>query len=398
MKSFQRRVLVPVLAVAFSGAVALSTSIDAPARAATIGAPGWLGSTGSLGSLGGSVEDLSYAAVAQRLGVVMAEQGIPGAQVVYTDRGTEREFDYGVSSAATGSPVTSGTVFEAASLTKVVASYVVLQLVDEGVLDLDTPLSEYFDYSRIAGDPAAQRITGRMVLTHTSGLPNWATGPSSPEFETTPVSTIFEPGTQWSYSGEGFYYLQKTVESLTGESFEQLVRERVFERFGMAGSDLVTNPAFDAVTSVGHTADGTARPVRNFPRANVAYTLRTTAGDYNKFLRGALIDGEGLAPGTREMMFTPAGSADHGGGDQDAIDHIKWGLGIGLQSNELGDAIWHWGDNGPYKAFFIAYPETGRSIVIMTNSENGLNAVDDVVHEFFGSNTVYATRWIKEAE
>ncbi|NKR79981.1 serine hydrolase [Rhodococcus hoagii] len=77
-------------------------------------------------------------------------------------------------------PVTSETVFEAASLTKVVASYVVLQLVDEGLLDLDTPLSEYFDYSRIAGDPAAQRITGRMVLTHTSGLPNWATGPSSP--------------------------------------------------------------------------------------------------------------------------------------------------------------------------------------------------------------------------
>ncbi len=98
------------------------------------------------------------------------------------------------------------------------------------------------------------------------------------------------------------------------------------------------------------------------------------------------------------MMFTPFGSADHGGSDQDAIDHIKWGLGIGLQSNELGDAIWHWGDNGPYKAFFIAYPETGRSLVIMTNSENGLNAVDDVIREFFGSNTMYATRWIKEAE
>ncbi len=127
----------------------------------------------------------------------------------------------------------------------------------------------------------------------------------------------------------------------------------------MAGSDLVTNPAFDAVTSVGHTADGAARPVRNFPRANVAYTLRTTAGDYDKFLRGALLDGEGLEPATRQMMFTPFGSADHGGSDQDAIDHIKWGLGIGLQSNELGDAIWHWGDNGPYKAFFIAYPETG---------------------------------------
>ncbi|MBM4494675.1 serine hydrolase, partial [Rhodococcus hoagii] len=99
MKSFHRRVLVPVLAVAFSGAVALSPSIDAPARAATIGAPGWLGSTGSLGSLGGSLEDPSNAAVAQRLGAIMAEQGVPGAQVIYADRGTEREFDYGVANA-----------------------------------------------------------------------------------------------------------------------------------------------------------------------------------------------------------------------------------------------------------------------------------------------------------
>ncbi len=260
MKSFHRRVLVPVLAVAFSGAVALSPSIDAPARAATIGAPGWLGSTGSLGSLGGSLEDPSNAAVAQRLGAIMAEQGVPGAQVIYADRGTEREFDYGVANAATGRPVTAETVFEAASLTKVVASYVVLQLVDEGLLDLDTPLSEYFDYSRIAGDPAAQRITGRMVLTHTSGLPNWATGPSSPEFETTPVSTTFEPGTQWSYSGEGFYYLQKTVESLTGKSFEQLVRERVFERFGMA--EAISSPTLRSTRSHPSATPPTAPPGR----------------------------------------------------------------------------------------------------------------------------------------
>ncbi|WP_258195520.1 serine hydrolase domain-containing protein [Rhodococcus sp. OK519] len=373
----------------------LSTSFDTPALAATSSAPGWLG---SLGSVGEPSDDTSYAAVAQRINAVLAQQGIPGAQVVYADNGTERAFNYGVSSVATGDSVDSDTVFEAASLTKVVASYVVLQLVDEGVLDLDRPLSDYFDYPRIAADPAAGRITGRMVLTHTSGLPNWATGPSSPEFETTPVGTIFEPGTQWSYSGEGFYYLQKTVESLTGKPFQQLVRERVFDRFGMTGSDLVTNPAFGAVTSVGHTADGTPKPVRNFPRANIAYTLRTTALDYNRFLRGALLDGDGLTPATRDMMFTATGSADHGGSDKESIEHIKWGLGIGLQSNELGDAIWHWGDNGPYKAFFIAYPETGRSVVIMTNSEDGLNAVDGIVHEFFGPSTIYATRWIKEAE
>ena len=237
-----------------------------------------------------------------------------------------------------------------------------------------------------------------MALTHTTGLPNWATSPSSAGFDTTPVSTMYEPGTAWSYSGEGFYYLQKTVESLTGTPFAALAKERVFDRFGMTSSDLLTNPAFAAVTAVGHNADGTAKPVRDFAKANVAHTLCTTATDYSKFLRGVLLGGEGLEPATRDMMFTAAGSADTGGSDKEAIAHIKWGLGIGLQQNELGDAIWHWGDNGPFKAFFIAYPETGRSVVIMTNSESGLGAVNDVVHEFFGAGTLYATDWIKEAE
>lgn len=392
MKSAQRKVLIPALSATFSIAIVISTAVGAGAQ--PINFP----TTGSAfldtGSLSGSTDP----ALAQRINAAFAAHGIPGAQVVYTDGKGRQEFNYGVSSVETGNAVTSDTVFEAASLTKVVASYVVLQLVDEGVIDLDRPLSEYFEYPRIAADPAAHKITARMALTHTTGLPNWATGPSSAEFETTPVSTTFEPGTQWSYSGEGFYYLQKTVESLTGTPFAELASQRVFQRFGMTSSDLLTNPAFEAVTAVGHTADGTAKALRNFPRANVAYTLKTTAGDYSKFLRGALLAGEGLEPATRDMMFTAAGSADHGGSNKDSIDHIKWGLGIGLQENELGKAIWHWGDNGAFKAFFIAYPETGRSVVIMTNSESGLEAVNDVVHEFFGPMTMYATDWIKQAE
>lgn len=394
MKFAQRKIVAAPVAAAVSLGIALSTGVTAQAQ----GLPGLpditsiLGETGSIGT--GSADD----AVAERLDAVFAEHGIPGAQVVYGNGGRTTEFDHGVASAATGAPVTPDTVFEAASLTKVVATYVILQLVDEGVLDLDRPLSEYFDYPRIAGDPAAQAITGRMVLTHTSGLPNWATSPTSATFDTTPVSTMFEPGTQWSYSGEGFYYLQKTVESLTGTPFAELARTRVFDRFGMTSSDLLTKPSYEAVTASGHNADGTARAPRNWAKANIAFTLRTTAGDYSKFLRGALLRGEGLAPSTRDAMFTAQGSADHGGSDKEAIAHVKWGLGIGLQHNELGDAIWHWGDNGPFKAFFIAYPATGTSIVIMTNSESGLEAVNDIVHTFLGPNTVYATDWIKEAE
>ena len=188
------------------------------------------------------------------------------------------------------------------------------------------------------------------------------------------------------------------MESLTGTPFTELAKKRVFDRFGMTSSNLVYNPEFEAVSAVGHAADGTPKPLRILTNANIAFTLRTTATDYSNFLRGALVNGEGLTEVTRDMMFTAAGSADHGGSDKDAIDHIKWGLGIGLQNNELGNAIWHWGDNGAFKAFFIAYPETGKSVVILTDSQNGLDTIDDINHEFFGPNTVYASRWIKEAE
>ncbi|MCJ0906923.1 serine hydrolase [Rhodococcus sp. ARC_M6] len=319
--------------------------------------------------------------MSQRLSAIFAEHGVPGAQVIYADDNSEKEFNYGLANATTGDPVTSLTTFEAASLTKVVGTYVILQLVDEGVLDLDTPLSEYFEYPRIAGNPTAAKITARMALTHTSGMEGWAAAPSGPDLDTTPVSTIFEPGTQWSYSGEGFYYLQKTVESLTGTPFTELAKKRVFDRFGMTSSNLAYNPDFAAVSAVGHAADGTPKALRILTNPNIAFTLRTTATDYSNFLRGALLEGEGLTPATRDMMFTAAGSADHGGSDQESIDHIKWGLGIGLQNNELGNAIWHWGDNGSFKAFFIAYPETGKSVVIMTNSQNGLDTIDEIVHE-----------------
>lgn len=166
-----------------------------------------------------------------------------------------------------------------------------------------------------------------MTLTHTTRLPNWATGPSSAAVDTTPVNTFFEPGTKWSYSGEGSCYRQKTVESLAGTPFAELAKSRVFDRSGMTSSDLLTKPSFAAVTTVGHNADGTAQAVRDFAKANIANTLRTNATDYSKFLRGALLTGEGLKPATRDMIFTAAGSADTGGGDKDAIAHIKWGHG-----------------------------------------------------------------------
>ncbi|MBR0688426.1 beta-lactamase family protein [Bradyrhizobium manausense] len=111
----------------------------------------------------------------------------------------------GVRDVSTGTPVDENTIFEAASLSKPVFAYAVLQLVDDGMLSLDKPLSTYVpDF--VGDDARAASITVHNVLRQSSGLPNWRSS-------TIPLKTYFPPGERFSYSGEGFVWLQRVVET-----------------------------------------------------------------------------------------------------------------------------------------------------------------------------------------
>ena len=154
----------------------------------------------------------------EELRSLMAAGNLPGLQVARVEDGTVVEdFALGVVEAEGEVPITASTVFEAASLSKPVTAYVAFRLVDRGELDLDTPLWEILEYPRLAHDGRARTITPRMVLSHTTGLPNWGG---------TPLELIEEPGEAWGYSGEGFVYLQRAMEKLTGRSLQELPRPR----------------------------------------------------------------------------------------------------------------------------------------------------------------------------
>ena len=169
---------------------------------------------------------------------------IPGISVaVIKDSKVVYHRGFGVKNAATREPVTDDTVFEAASMTKPVFAYTVLRLVDRGVLDLDTPLYTYLPYEDIAHDDRYKLITARMVLTHRTGFPNWRTGK---------LDIKFTPGTQVSYSGEGFVYLGKVVEHLTGKKLVDLCREEVFAPLGIENASLVWNEDVARLTATGH--------------------------------------------------------------------------------------------------------------------------------------------------
>jgi len=278
------------------------------------------------------------------------------SMAIVTDSGPIWMRGFGVRSAETGEPVDENTVFEAASLSKPVFAYAVLQLVDEGILDLDTPLYEYWDYEYVPGDERYKLITARMVLTHSPGFPNWR--PNGGD-----LTIDLEPGTEFSYSGEGFGYLQLTVMQVTSEPLQEFVEKRVFEPLGMTSSSYVWEDRFESNFAVPHNADGEAtekrRPRRG--RGHAAATLHTTSSDFARFLVAAM-NADLLADSTATAMLTPQIDADSG---------VTWGLGIGLQDTEQGRGFWHWGDNSGYKAYTLTYPERGVGMIWFTNSENG---------------------------
>ena len=121
-----------------------------------------------------------------------------------------------------GARVTHDTVFQAASMSKPVFAYAVMELAERGVLQLDTPLTKYTRKRLIAGDPRLDLITARHVLSHSTGLPNWRSSANPPQVK-------FTAGQKYGYSGEGYYYLQTVVTELTGREDRSICR-RGYER------------------------------------------------------------------------------------------------------------------------------------------------------------------------
>jgi len=141
---------------------------------------------------------------------------------------------YGIRDKEKNLPLTEDSVMTAASFSKVAFAYMVMELVDEKLLDLDKPvytylpkpLPEYPVYKDLADDSRYKKITARMLLSHTSGFPNWRWFN-----EDRKLNINFEPGSKFAYSGEGINLLQLVVETITNKPLQDLMRTHVFEPF-----------------------------------------------------------------------------------------------------------------------------------------------------------------------
>lgn len=301
---------------------------------------------------------------------------IPGITIALIDKGELIwSKGFGVVDKETGIKVNARTIFPAASLGKPVFAYAVLKMMNEGKLHLDSTvastvplkcLEDNFLKGKLV-DENIKLITPRMILSHSSGLPNWR---NSGE----PIKTLFRPGEKYSYSGEGYFLLQLLVEYVMKEPIEKVMRNYVFQPLSMNNSTYQIDDIAHYTSTYGN--DGKVVFIDTLEAANVAHTFKTNANDYARFII-ALMDGKGLTETISKEMFSPQVTTDIC-----QTRRVSWGLGFAIQQNELENAFFQWGKSPNSSSYFIGFKDSERAIVYFTNIANqGLRIGEVLVQE-----------------
>ncbi len=297
----------------------------------------------------------------QSIPLMMKEFSVPGLSVaLIKEAKIVFSKGYGVRSIDTKEPVNTDTIFEAASLSKPVFAYGALKLCDKGLLKLDEPLSNYLPEPYIADEPRIKLVTMRHVLTHLAGFPNWRKSAN--------LSFINNPGEKFSYSGEGFVYLQRVVEQLTKQPLHSYLRKEIFEPFAMQSSSFIWLDQYTSITAYGHDPQGKASGKMKPTRANAAASMHTTADDFAKFIvemfKPSLKDKFHLSEKLTDEMLKPQVKVN---------DSLAWGLGWGIQQSKSGNTYFHWGNNNNrFKNFAVFSKDQKIGLIVFTNSGNGL--------------------------
>ena len=331
-------------------------------------------------------------AIAAEAGKLMARTHAQGLAVAVIDHGQVGTVGAWGLRDAKGDPLTTDTVMYGASLTKTVFAYTVLQLVDQGKLKLDTPLREDLDeplpsyppdatfpdkygpYKDLADDPRWQKITPRICLTHATGFHNfWFLEPDQK------LRMHFDPGTHYSYSGEGLILLQFAVEH--GRAARGLgldvgdLTKASFDRLGMTRTSLVWRNGQDPNVADGWNDKGEPRPHDKRSKPRAAGSMNTTISDLSKFA-AALVRGDGLSAASRAEMTRPSlhiGTAHQFPPflpDLPASEQRKdlaAGLGVIVFDGPQGHGFYKGGHDGQTANMLVCLEDSQRCVLMLSN-------------------------------
>ncbi len=332
----------------------------------------------------GAAQAQRFAPIDTAVRAAMTKTGAQGLAIAIIDRGRPVFVrSYGKRNAA-GAPLTGDTIMYGASLTKAVFAYTVMQLVDEGKIDLDRPLAAYLakplpnygnldaygNWGDLAGDDRWQRVTARMVLTHSTGFANFSF--LEPDGK---LRFHFDPGTRYAYSGEGMMLLQFVIEKGLGLDLGAEMQRRVFDRFSMANTSLMWRADFARNLADGWTADGSIEPHDERSRVRAAGSMDTTITDMAKFAAG-FMRGEGIsARGRAEMLrpqlpittrqqfptLLPELPVAH------RMRGLSAGLGVITFDGPQGPGFFKGGHNDSTANTWVCVKKAGRCVVILSN-------------------------------
>jgi dipeptidyl aminopeptidase/acylaminoacyl peptidase len=335
------------------------------------------------------------AALAERHDVPGAALGILRVRQGHQDELVEAAF--GILNKDTGVEVTKDTVFQIGSITKVWTTTVLMQLVDEGLLDLDAPVVEILPELRLADADVTKQVTVRHLLTHTSGIDGDVftdTGRGDDCLETY-VAGLAEVvqnhplGATWSYCNSGFVLAGRVIEKLTGGTWDRAVTERIFAPLGLKHTITLPEEALLHRTAVGHLSEGTEEPSRApvwmLPRSlGPAGLIGSTAADLLGFARMHLTGGVG-PDGTRLLGAASAEAMTQAQAELPDKYTLgdSWGIGwirFGWNGRRL---IGHDGNTIGQSAFLRLLPEDGLAVALLTNGGRARDLYQDLYREIF---------------
>lgn len=326
------------------------------------------------------IPELMTAADVRGLTVAVVEQG----ELVWSAA-------YGVASAQLNRRASTETIFEAASLGKVVFALIVLRLADRGVIDLDESIATDFEYPLLDHDERFALLTPRLILQHASGLPNW--GGYALAKERDPVDFRGDPGQGYNYSGEAYTALQSFVETRTGRSLEDLFQDLAREA-SMHNSSFISHATRTDQYAQAWRSDGSERPILLFEKPGAAYSLVSTAEDLARFV-AFYFDGGGLSDAMFEESLRPRNpvAPDAWGAFVPDGVEIAWTLAWGVQRTPEGHIYFHGGNNGEFRSFFAYSDARKAGVALMANGAAGLSFLPEIFNPFIGDMTPAAVWW-----
>jgi len=326
-------------------------------------------------------EEPDYRRLDTLIDQILADSLTPGISlVVFDEHQILHQVHQGLRNLETRQTVGPQTVFEAASLSKTVFAYLYMLEKERANLNLNDEVDPLPDLSVLAADKRFSALTPALFLSHQSGLPNWRgrfdrTGATYPsQFrEADTLQFRQAPGSGFSYSGEGYLYLQRVLEGRTGENLEDLAQRRLFAPLNMTRSSYIPKSYLESLIAEGYYRDGRSRPAAAAKLPVSAASLLTTSRDYATFLQELLKQEDILTE-----MATPLVPVD-----TLQTTRISWGLGLGITDYENDRYVFHWGDNGAFKAYFLVSLSKKKGVVWMANSQDGLSFRDTLIRVVF---------------